>query len=393
MVETCLAERGMRAICIREVQKSLAQSSKRLIEDKIAALGVGSQFKTFGPKSDKIETPGDGIIVFQGMQDHTAESIKSLEDFRRAWIDEAHTLSEHSLSLLRPTIRSVGSEIWASWNPRRKSDAVDNFLRTLKPDNAIMVRANWRDNPWWNDELEAERQTDFKLYPDRYEHIWEGEYAKALEGAYYARHLTEARQQGRIGRVAADPLLPVRAFFDLGGSGATADAMAIWIAQFVAREIRVLDYIEGQGQVLGYYVDELRKRGWSRAICVTPHDGINENNITGKRYYQHLRDAGFEAPEPIPNQGRGAAMMRVEAARRLFPQVWFNETSTEAGRDALGYYHEKRSEERGIGLGPDHDWSSHAADAFGLMCVAYEEPSPQRPKKPPQRTSMSWMGG
>jgi phage terminase large subunit len=113
LVEICQAEPGTSAVCIREAQRTLAQSSKRLIESKIAVLGVGSQFKIF---NDKIETPGDGIIIFRGMQDHTADSIKSLEGFRIAWVDEAQTLSARSLSLLRPTIRAKGSELWASWN-------------------------------------------------------------------------------------------------------------------------------------------------------------------------------------------------------------------------------------------------------------------------------------
>jgi hypothetical protein len=116
LVETCQAARGISAVCIREAQRTLAQSSKRLIESKIAALGLNHQFRIF---NDKIETPGDGVIIFRGMQDHTSESIKSLEGFRIAWIDEAQNLSARSLSLLRPTIRAEGSEMWASWNPRR----------------------------------------------------------------------------------------------------------------------------------------------------------------------------------------------------------------------------------------------------------------------------------
>ena len=240
-----------------------------------------------------------------------------------------------------------------------------------------MVKANWRDNPWFPAELEAERQIDLARYPERYSHIWEGEYARALEGAYFAGALAAAREEGRIGRVGRDPLLPVRAVFDLGGSGAHADAMAIWICQWVGREIRILDYLEGAGQVLSFYVEELRRRGWGEVLCILPHDGVNANAITGKRYEDHLREAGFDVMV-IRNQGKGAAMMRVEAARRLFPQCWFDEAATEAGRDALGFYHEKRDEARNVGLGPNHDWSSHAADAFGLMCVAYEEPRKQQ---------------
>nr|WP_213770710.1 phage terminase large subunit [Bradyrhizobium sp. dw_78] len=235
LVETCQAERGTLAVCIREAQRTLAQSSKRLLESKIAALGLGSQFRVF---SDKIETPGDGLVIFRGMQDHTAESIKSLEGFRVAWIDEAQTLSARSLSLLRPTIRARDSELWASWNPRRKSDAIDDFFRARKPEAAVVVNASWRDNPWFPAVLEDERRLDLSRYPDRYDHIWEGDYIRAFEGAYFAPMLLEARAQGRIGKVSADPLLPLRAFIDIGGAGASADAFTIWIVQWAGNEMR-----------------------------------------------------------------------------------------------------------------------------------------------------------
>lgn len=371
LVETCQAERGTSAVCIRESQRTLAQSSKRLIESKIAALGLGRRFKMF---NDKIETPGDGIIIFRGMQDHTSESIKSLEGFGIAWIDEAQNLSARSLSLLRPTIRAEGSQLWASWNPRRKSDAIDDFFRARKPPGAIVVNANWRDNPWFPAVLEEERKLDLSLYPDRYDHIWEGDYVRAFEGSYFAQMLIEARAQGRIGKVAADPLLPLRAFIDIGGSGAFADAFTIWIVQWAGSEIRVLDYYESVGQVLAFHVSWLRARGYAQAILYLPHDGVNENNITGKRYEDHLREAGFSVEPPVKNQGRGAAMMRVEALRRLGPQIWWNEATTEPGRDALGFYHERKDDVRNVGLGPEHDWSSHAADALGLMAICYQEP-------------------
>lgn len=371
LVETCQAERGTLAVCIREAQRTLAQSSKRLIEGKIASLRLGHGFKLF---SDKIETPGDGLIIFRGLQDHTADSIKSLEGFRIAWIDEAQSLSARSLALLRPTIRAKDSELWASWNPRRKSDAIDDFLRGRQPDGAVVVKANWRDNPWFPDVLEEERVLDQKLYPERYDHIWEGDYARAFEGAYFASLLSEARAQGRIGKVAADPLLPLRAFIDIGGAGAAADAFTIWVVQWVGSEIRVLDYYESVGQVLAFHVNWLRSRGYDRAVLYLPHDGVAMSNITGKRYEDHLREAGFKVEPPMKNQGPGAAMMRIEALRRLSPQLWFNEDTTEPGREALGFYHERRDETRNIGLGPEHDWSSHAADALGLMAICYEQP-------------------
>ena len=165
--------------------------------------------------------------------------------------------------------------------------------------------------------------------------------------------------------MARDPLLPIRAVFDLGGSGARADAMAIWLVQWVGQEIRVLDYIEGIGQVLAHYVTELRSKGYQSAVCILPHDGVNENNITGKRYEDHLRDAGFEVVV-VPNQGR-RRRVRIEAVRRI-SKIWFNEATTEAGRDALGY-HERRTRRGRSASGP----RLVVARGRCLMAVAYED--------------------
>jgi phage terminase large subunit len=121
-------------------------------------------------------------------------------------------------------------------------------------------------------------------------------------------------------------------------------------------------------------VSWMRQHGYEKAINYLPHDGVNANLVTGKTYAEHWRDAGFVVEPPVQNQGRGAAMMRIEALRRFSPQLWFNEATTESGREALGFYHEKRDDTRQVGLGPEHDWSSHAADALGLMAICYEAP-------------------
>lgn len=392
LVEDHLAEQGMLSVCIREVQKSLAQSSKRLIESKLSDFGLGEAdgFKVF---RDVIETPGDGLIAFQGMQDHTAESIKSLEGFKRAWVEEAQGLSSRSLTLLRPTIRAPGSEIWASWNPRHKKDAVDALLRGLSPPtNSVVIRANWSDNPWFPAELEQERQDDLRDRPDSYEHIWEGDYAKVTDGAYFAKVLSEARQQGRIGRVAADPLMTIRLFCDIGGTGARADAFAMWAVQFIGREIRVLNYYEAVGQPLATHVQWMRSQGYTpdRAQVFLPHDGATNDKVYDVSYESALREAGYSVTV-IPNQGKGAAMFRVEAVRRLFPSIWINEDTCAGGLEALGAYHERKDEARGIGLGPNHDWASHGSDAFGLVCVAYEEPQQKREQR--ARPHYSGPGG
>lgn len=374
-VEECLAVRGTRMVCIREVQKTLKESSKRLIEDKLIEhdLGEADGFRVY---NEVIKTPGDGLISFTGMQDHTAESIKSLEGVRIAWVEEAQSLSSRSLSLLRPTIRLENSELWFGWNPRRKTDAVDVMLRGVeKPTGATVVRANWSDNPWFPAVLEKERQDCLRATPDQYAHIWDGDYATVLEGAYFAADIAKAREEGRIGRVTADPLMTLRAFVDIGGTGARADSFVIWIVQFVGREVRVLDYYEAVGQPLSAHLAWMRSRDYtpSNVQFWLPHDGSSNDKVFDVSYESALRSAGFKVTV-VPNQGKGAAKQRIEAARRLFPSIWFNQATTQPGIDALGWYHEKKDEDRNIGLGPEHDWSSHGADAFGLMCVAYEPP-------------------
>lgn len=373
LIEDSLAERGLLSVCIREVQKSLKESAKRLIETKLADFGLGEAdgFKVF---ESVIQTPGDGQIIFQGMQDHTAESIKSLEGRKRAWIEEAQALSARSLTLLRPTIRDDGSELWFSWNPRRKTDPVDAMLRgDAVPTGATVIRANWSDNPWFPKVLEQERLDCLNDQADQYDHIWEGGYATVTTGAYYAKQLSQARSEGRIGKVAPDPNMTLRAFWDIGGTGQKADACSIWIAQFVGREIRWLDYYEAQGQPLATHIAWMRSRGYADALCVLPHDGVQNDRVYDVSYESALQAADFET-EIIKNQGKGAAIQRVEAARRLFPAMWFNEATCGPGIDAIGAYHAKIDEQRGADLGPEHNWSSHGADAFGLACVAYEQP-------------------
>jgi phage terminase large subunit len=380
------AGEGLRLLSFREIQKSLKESAKFLIEKKISQFGLGEQdgFKVY---RDVIQTPGDGLMVFTGMQDHTADSVKSFEGFHRAWGEEAQAISALSLTLLRPTIRwedkkrGLASSLWFGWNPRRKIDAVDVLLRQNPPANSVVVRANWRDNPWFPDVLEEERRGDFAARPAQYDHVWEGGYATAFEGAYFSHLLTVARNEGRVGNVPADPLLSKRAYWDIGGTGAKADARAIWITQFVGKEVRILDYRETAGQPLAADTNWLRESGYDKIHCVLPHDGDTNDKVHDVSYASALRDAGFEVTV-IPNQGKGAAMARVEAVRRILPACWFNKPKTEPGLDALAWYHEKRDDARNVGLGPEHDWSSHAADAFGLMAVAYETHSAPSPAWP-----------
>lgn len=203
LIERCVMARTD-AVCVREVQKSLAQSVKKLLELKIEALGVGALFDI---KQDYIGTPHGGRIIFQGMQNHTAETIKSLEGYDIAWVEEAQTLSQRSLDLLRPTIRKEGSELWFSWNPNSEKDPVDALLRGESiPPGAVVVQANYRDNPWLPDVLLAEVSYDQKRDPDKFAHVWLGGYQRNSEARVFRNWRVEdfEARPGTVFRMGAD---------------------------------------------------------------------------------------------------------------------------------------------------------------------------------------------
>ena len=394
LIDDAIRYPGLRSVCIREVQQSLKESAKRLIEDKLDALKLG-QAQGFRVYKDSISTPGGGVIVFQGMQDHTAESIKSLEGFGRAWVEEAQTMSANSLKLLRPTIRSSmavkQTELWFTWNPRRKTDPVDVIFRQQRPPTgSVIVKANWNHNPWFPAVLEQERLDCLQTEPEQYDHVWEGGYVTVAEGAYFARHLNEARLEGRISVVTPDPNMIFRVFVDIGGTGARADNFVMWVAQFVGTQIRFVDHYEAQGQDVATHLAWLRERKYmpDRAKMWLPHDGGTQDRVIDISYESAFQGAGYEVVV-VPNQGKGAAKLRIDEARRLFPSMWFDEEHCAPGLEALGWYHEKRDAVRNVGLGPSHDWSSHSADAFGLAAIVHDV-GPQRIFKPIQ--TVGWRG-
>jgi phage terminase large subunit len=175
LIEEHIANPNDSSVCIREVQKTLNQSVKRLLEAKIQSMNAGWYFDVLDAQIRS--TQGSGLVIFQGMQNHTADSIKSLEGYKRAWVEEAQTLSQRSLDLLRPTIRMPGSELWFTWNPRFDTDPVDVLLRGENPPpDACVVEVNWSDNPWFPDVLRQEMEYDRGRDVDKYLHVWEGGY-------------------------------------------------------------------------------------------------------------------------------------------------------------------------------------------------------------------------
>lgn len=392
-------------LCAREFMNSLADSSFAEIK---AAIQANDWLKTRFEIGAKFIRTVCGRIsyVFSGLHANL-DSIKSKARILLCWVDEAEPVTEKAWEKLLPTLREEDSELWVTWNPERKNSATHKRFRLGEPDPMVkIVEMNWRDNPRFPKILERLRLKDQRERPDSYDHIWEGAMKTIVEGAYYAKSLSLAKVEGRIGIVPVDPLLTIRLFADIGGTGAKADNFVFWAAQFVGLQIRVLDHYEVQGQDLATHMAWLRARGYTpeRAQIWLPHDGATQDKVFAVSYESAFKSAGYKVTV-VPNQGKGAAGARIDEARRLFPAMWFhtgpslNATlepiadATEAGRDALGWYHEKRDPDRGdVGLGPEHDWASHSSDAFGLMAVAHQPP--KAPKKPQKKTSThaaSWM--
>jgi phage terminase large subunit len=205
LIEAHIMDQSQSSVCVREIQKSLNQSVKRLIEHKISTMNAGAYFEV---QDAVIKCKhGPGLIIFQGMQNHTADSIKSLEGYDRAWVEEAQSLSQRSLDLLRPTIRKPGSELWFTWNPHSQDDPVDLLLRgDTPPPDAVVIPVNYDDNPWFPEVLRDEMEYDRRRDPDKWQHVWRGEYIKNSEARVFKNWVVEEfeRPEGTIYRLGAD---------------------------------------------------------------------------------------------------------------------------------------------------------------------------------------------
>lgn len=221
MIEAHIMDQRRRSVCVREVQKSLTQSVKRLLELKIEQLGASQYFEV--QESVIKSRQGDGLIIFQGMQNHTADSIKSLEGYDCAWVEEAQSLSQRSLDLLRPTIRKQGSELWFTWNPASESDPVDMLLRgESPPPDAVVIPVNYTDNPWFPDVLREEMEYDRGRDIDKYNHVWLGAYLQNSEARVFKNWRIEEFDSpsdalfrfGADWGFAVDPTVLIRCYID-----------------------------------------------------------------------------------------------------------------------------------------------------------------------------------
>lgn len=367
-------QKPLRILCTREVQKTIKDSVKKLIDDVIFEYGLT---KDFVSTETEIRGTNGSSFIFAGMRSNP-QNIKSMEGIDLAWCEEASSISQKSLELLIPTIRAEKSEIWFTWNPENELDPVDLMFRgRTPPPGSIIRQTSWRDNPWFPDVLRKEMEFDKAVNLEKYLHVWEGGYNVIQQGAYYAKQISQAIAENRVTKVPYDPAAPVYVAFDLGIS----DATALWFFQFIGMEVRVIDFLQNTGEAIGWYAQEMQKKGYVYADVVLPHDGRARQLGTGKSIEEVLRGFGFNVvicPSISVKDG-------IEAVRAFLMRCWFdqekcatdyemNGQKIPSGLRHLQSYRENYDEKLRISRGPLHDEHSHAADSFRMAAVAFQNP-------------------
>jgi hypothetical protein len=286
----------LRFVCIREVQRSLKFSAKSLIERKIRRLGVSDMFDVLNTEIRR--KGGEGVCIFEGMQDHTADSLKSLEGFGRAWVEEAHSMSKRSMDLLLPTIREPGSELWFSWNPDQPDDPVDAFFNS-HPEGAVHVQSTYLDNPFCPEVMVQEARRLQNADPEAYEHIWMGGYFFGGAGRVYSSFRNKPSPDGNLDDVE-----------DVGGDllvgmDFNVNPMSAVLACRVADECHVIEALQVRTSNTEEMAGEIRSRYPNRHIIVCPDPSGRARKTSapvGQTDFTILERHGFEvrAPQSAP---------------------------------------------------------------------------------------------
>lgn len=352
-VEEMVCDPTLRFVCIREVQRALKFSAKSLVELKIRDLGVSELFTVTSTEIRR--NGGTGVMIFEGMQDHTADSIKSLEGFARCWVEEAHSLSERSLRLLRPTItRSPGAELWFSWNRESPEDPVDKFFaeRVLRDDpNTVLCEATYLDNPFLGEEAHEEAEDDRLADPDLYEHVWLGGYFLGGSGRVYSSYSDRSYPDGNV-----DESITDKGGVLLVGIDFNVNPMSAVVAQRAVDECEVLASLQIKTSNTEELAAELKARYPDRVLIACPDPSGNSRKTSapaGQTDFTILQRAGFQVRAP-----------------KAAPPVVDRENNANA------MHFERKTGRRRVRVHP-----SAGALRTGLKNLTYKEGTSQRDKK------------
>ena len=355
-------QQPLRILCAREFQNSISESVHQLLSDRIATHGLESVYDI---QSNKISGKNGTQFVFTGLRINPS-NLKSFEGADRCWVEEGQNASKRSWDILTPTIRKPGSEIWVSFNPELETDETYQRFVVNPPANCLTREVTYKDNPWFTEELEAERLDCLARDPDGYLTIWEGKCRVALEGAVYAKEMRELLARGAVTKVPYEPSKPVHTAWDLGWG----DQMAIVLFQQVGYEYRILGYMEESHQTVAQMVKRLKDEPYIYGHHYLPHDGVNGNIISGTSAEQTLKDLFLTRDVHIVPATDDNTQHT--AVRHLFGKCVFDERGTTVLRNRLARYKYGTHADGSTTRTPLHDISSHGAKAFAYLAMGYD---------------------
>ena len=375
------AKSPIRILCAREFQASIKDSVHKLLCDQIEALGLLPFYEI---TQTSIRGFNGTEFAFIGLKNNPT-NIKSFEGVDICWVEEAQTVSRLSWNILIPTIRKQGSEIWVSFNPDLETDETYQRFVVKPPRDCIVMRINWSDNPWFPETLRLEKDALKERDLNAYNQVWEGMCRRSVDGAIFGNEMQQAENDGRLTKVPYDPTKPVHAVCDLGWS----DATAWWFVQFIGMETRLIRYFEGSQRTMTSYLAQLQTFGYVYDTIWLPHDAENKTlAAAGRTIEEIVRQAGFKT-SVMP---RVPVVDSINAARTIFPNLWFDRENCADGLNCLRHYRYEVDPESGqFSKSPLHDQYSHGADAFRYIALMIKEPS-TRKKQRVVAESGGWMG-
>ena len=374
------ARKTTRILCAREFQTSIKDSVHKLLSDQIVSMGLTEFYEI---TQNSIRGKNGTEFSFVGLKNNVA-NIKSYEGCDICWVEEAQTTSKLSWNVLIPTIRKEGSEIWISFNPELETDETYQRFIVNQPENCIVQRVNWSDNPWFPETLRLEKDSLFNRDREAYNTVWEGVCRQTVDGAIFAKEMQQAEFEQRITRVPYDATKPVLAIFDIGW----ADATAIWFVQFIGMETRLIRYYETTQTTISQILAKMQTFGYVYDTLYLPHDARNKTlAANGRSIEEIVRAAGFN----VRIIDRVPIADSINAARTIFSKCYFDRENTHEGLQCLRHYRYDVNPETGnFSQKPLHDNYSHGADAFKYLSLMINEPKQVKKKQINYQTS-SWM--
>jgi phage terminase large subunit len=351
-------------LCTRETQNSINDSVHSLLKSLIEKYEM-TQYEVL---KTEIRNRDNGTqFLFKGLRKESIDSLKSMPNTTLAWVEEAHSVSSESIDKLVPTVREEGSQIIWSFNREVEQDPVWVKIVESADEKTFVMKINSYDvDGFLSDTLKDEREKMKADNFDLYRHVWLGEPLTIATGSVFGQQIERAKSDNRVTSVPYDASVGVYPVFDLGIS----DSMAIWFYQMVGLEVHFIDYYENSGEGLGHYIEWCRSRGYNFATWFLPHDAKARELQSGKSREEFFHDNGIMNTEILPpNRGDTG----IELARGMFSRCYFDKDKCQRGLECLNAYHYAFDERNNmLKRTPEHDWSSHGADAFIYACMSIE---------------------